>query len=597
MGLITERGRERYRAYRRRRSDDRAWSPTRTSGRAAGRGPGGPVADLRRLRPLALPEPERRRLRRSRGRDPMSREALIGAAFAAVLALAALWWGWSTTRVHAAMKGIEDGVALQPEEAQDLSFRIEVSPSGRLDEAKFEFDEHDVLSKATIRGDVIQWKPGPLDEGEHHLRLTVPRPILPDATLDWTFTVDGTPPTILAPPNVPARGMRDPVKIDGNVEGAEQVLVNGQPLDLNGDGEFHLEYTRPPPGPIEIRAEDEAGNRRTALISVPIKYRPVRGVHVTAEAWDNPGLRQNILDLLGLGVINTVELDIKDEGGIVGHTTTVPLARTVGASPGYYDLKRQVDLLHEKGAWVVGRIVAFRDPKLADWAWANRQRDFVIQNTDGNRYGAYDGAFTSFGEAEVREYNIALAVEAVEAGVDDIMYDYVRRPEGDLSEMRIPGLEGTPEEGVVAFLEESHRELRRLGAFQGAAVFGVAATRPEQSGQNILDMAYHTDYIAPMLYPSHWNVGEYGISDPEMEPYEIVKRSLRDFRQGVFRTGRPLVPWIQHFSLDVVYTTEDVVAQVKAVADMGFTSWMMWDPVVTYDADALEQSTELVARR
>jgi len=121
-------------------------------------------------------------------------------------------------------------------------------------------------------------------------------------------------------------------------------------------------------------------------------------------------------------------------------------------------------------------------------------------------------------------------------------------------------------------------------------VFGVAATRPEQSAQNILDMAYETDYIAPMLYPSHWNVGEYGISDPERDPYEIVKRSLRDFQQQVTRTGRPLVPWIQHFSLNVTYTTDDVVAQVRAAKDMGYDSWMMWDPTVTYDPVALERS-------
>ena len=580
MRPITERGRDRYRSYRRRRADDRAWSSVDLPGRV----------DIPTRR-VVLPErdPNLRIERRRFEFVDLRRVGVIAGVAVAVLVV--LGWIWSTTRVDADLRGVESGAALTPAEASDLRFRIEVSPSGRLDEATLQFNNKDVLADAEVKGDVITFSPGPLGEGEYHLRLTVPRPILGDANIDWRFLVDGTPPTILAPPFIEAKSMRDKVVIDGTVEGATTFHVNGEETDVGGDGEFRLEYPKPPAGPIRLVAVDEAGNKKTWAVSVPVPYRDVRGVHVTAHAWDNPSLRAEILAMLERGLIDTVELDIKDEGGRVGHVSQVPMVGRVGASDGLYDLAKQVELLHEKGAYVVGRIVAFRDPVLADWAWNNGRRDLVIQTAEGERYGAYDGGFTSFANTDVQDYNIALAVEAAKAGVDDIMYDYVRRPEGDLAEMVVPRLEGDPQDAVIGFLARSHTRLRALGVYQGAAVFGVAVSRPEQSGQNILGMAYHTDYIAPMLYPSHWNVGEYGIPDPEREPYEIIKRSLAEFRQAVNRTGRPLVPWIQHFSLNVTYATDEVVAQVQAAKDMGFASWMMWDPNVTYDMDALEASS------
>ena len=523
----------------------------------------------------------------------MSLEARIVGILVGAVALLLLWWGWQATRVHASIAGLESGVALQPQAAEDLEFRIEVSPKGRLDEATLTFNGRDVLPDAEVKGDVISWDPGELEEGEYRLRLTVPRPILPDAAITWDFTVDGTPPRILVPSYLPPRGMDADVEIEGTVEGATELLVNGERQNFNGDGEFTLDYDAPPTGPIVLKARDAAGNERSVSTYAPVKFPDaVRGVHVTAIAWHNDSLREGIIDLIDEGLVNTVVLSIKDEGGVVGHATKVPLARRIGASANLYRLEDVVDYLHSRKVRVTGRIVAFRDPVLADWSWSNRRREMVVQTEGGGRFGAYGGGFTNFANADVQAYNLALAEEAVRAGVDDILWDYIRRPDGEIADMRFPGLKGEPEDEVTGFLAQSHSRLRKLGAVQGASVFGIAATRPEQIAQNVLEMAGHTDYIAPMLYPSHWNVGEYGLSDPEQEPYEIIKRSMGDFRQQVQRTGRPLVPWIQHFSLDVRYGSEDVVAQTRAARDMGFNGWLMWDPDVTYDAKALAGSAD-----
>lgn len=582
---IAQTGRERLRERRRRRADDRAWA-------------GEAIGDLPPPRVGAIPGaglPLERRRRFPRlprlplsGVAPWVRLTIVG--ILTVVVVGGLW-GWRVTRVDAAVTGVEDGGHVTPEELASSTVHIEVSPGGRLDEATLSFDGTDILADASIEGDAIEWEPGRLEEGSHRLRLTVPRPLLPEATLTWDFVVDGTPPRLSVPPYLPERGMDEPVTVEGSVEGAVDLRVDGEPYALGDDGSFRLDYEAPPPGPVELEATDEAGNRRTADLYAPIELPgEIRGIHVTASAWANGGLRQGIIDLIDTGAVNTVVLSLKDEGGIVGHSSEVPLAREIGASRDLFDLEEQVDFLHDRGVRVTGRIVAFRDPILADRAWESGDHDQVIQAPDGGRFGKYGGGFTNFAHPEVQQYNIDLAVEAVEAGVDGILWDYVRRPDGYLEQMVIPGLdtdERRPAEVIAGFLGDSHGEVRERGAVQGASVFGIAATRPEQIGQDILAIAGHSDYVAPMLYPSHWNPGEYGVEDPESQPYDIVKASLRDFQQQVQRTGRPIVPWLQHFSMRVVYGPEEIRAQIRAAREMGYDSWFMWDPGVTYDAETL----------
>ena len=79
-------------------------------------------------------------------------------------------------------------------------------------------------------------------------------------------------------------------------------------------------------------------------------------------------------------------------------------------------------------------------------------------------------------------------------------------------------------------------------------------------------MARNVDYVAPMLYPSHWGPGEYDVSDPNGSPYEIVRRSTADFVRQVRGTGARVMPWLQDFSLGRDYGPEEVRAQIRGAA-------------------------------
>ena len=101
-------------------------------------------------------------------------------------------------------------------------------------------------------------------------------------------------------------------------------------------------------------------------------------------------------------------------------------------------------------------------------------------------------------------------------------------------------------------------------------------------------MAREVDYVSPMLYPSHWGAGEYGLATRTAEPYEIVRRSLEDFKIATYGTGARLVPWLQDFSLGADYGPAEVKAQIAAARDAGGRDFLLWDPAVTYTSKALD---------
>jgi hypothetical protein len=292
-----------------------------------------------------------------------------------------------------------------------------------------------------------------------------------------------------------------------------------------------------------------------------------------------------------------VQLDIKDEGGIVGYNSDVELAHEIGAVRQEYVLEDAIELLKGKGMRIIGRIVAFRDGPLARWAQANDRMDYVIQTPDGAPLSNY-GGFTNVASADVRRYNIDLAMEAVDRGVDEILWDYVRRPEGDIAGMVFPGLQvpaggddqaekEAVNDAVVAFLAEAAEPLREACVYQGASLFGVAARNPDAIGQPVPAIARHVDYIAPMLYPSHWVRGEYRVPHPNAQPYDIVSKSLEDFITKAAGSGVAFNLWVQDFSIGIKYGPAEVRAQIDAARDLGVDSWLLWNATVRYTPEAI----------
>jgi len=560
--------------------------------RAAARAIGLLLDDVQRLeRELEAlrsdePAPRRRRFPRPPRRGPTV------SLLAVVLVSAAVAFGTRALSPDLAAAGPTQGGRIGAVAAKRLVFSVGASP-GTLARVRWRVDGADVTGRGHVFGDRSVLRGADLPDGEHRVEAIVPRrlPRLA-AGRSWRISIDRTPPQLRIDPASAQAPRGRPFTLRGTVEPGSRVTADGEAAAMQG-GFFELSLPASPRRRVEVVATDRYGNSTTKAVRLALVPRrppaPTRAVHVTFYGWADPGLRSGVLRLVDEGRIDAVELDLKDESGVVGFDADIPLARSIGSVRRIYDLPQAVELLHRKGVLVIGRVVAFRDPVHARVAWRRGWKRQLVQTPGGGPYAGY-GGFTNFADPVVRQYNIDVARQAAEAGVDDILYDYVRRPDGPLGSMRFPGLEGTPEAAIASFLGDAQRQLAPYEVFLGASVFGIAATRPKEIAQPIRAMARNVDYIAPMLYPSHWTPGEYDVASPNAQPYEIVFRSLADFRRQTKGTGARLVPWLQDFSLGVEYGPAEVRAQIRAAAARGIGEWLLWDPNVTYTAEALRRT-------
>lgn len=423
----------------------------------------------------------------------------------------------------------------------------------------------------------------------------------PEVLHEWEFAIDTAPPELelTEPSGAVIEG--EPLFVAGTTDPGAEVEVGDQTVTSDEDGNFELEYDGSPNGALEVRATDTAGNvveEELSLHAVPsrVEVENVRGVHVTAHAWASDSFRERILKMIDDGIVNTVALTLKDEDGAVGWDSDVPLAEDSGANQGIYDLEEVVAELHERDVHVAGRIVAFRDGFLGEYALeGGGDEDWLIQTPGGGHYtsGGYGCCFTSFAHPEVIGYNIDLAEEAAAAGVDSILWDYIRRPDGDPEAMVVPGVAddaggSTLEEAVVAFAAEADERLRPYGIQHGASLYGIAADRPTQIAQDVPALSEHLDFIAPMIYPSHWGPGEYDVADPNRQPYDIITATLDIWKEQVDGTRSRLVPWLEDTPYRAWDRPEQVREQIRAARDQDIHEFIMWDPNVDYTVEAYE---------
>ena len=98
------------------------------------------------------------------------------------------------------------------------------------------------------------------------------------------------------------------------------------------------------------------------------------------------------------------------------------------------------------------------------------------------------------------------------------------------------------------------------------------------------------DLICPMVYPSHFAKGEYGIADPNASPKAIVVKSLNDYKKRL--PGKTIRPWLQDFSLGKHYGPAEVKAQIEAATEVGYSEFLLWNAGNVYTAEAHTASSK-----
>jgi hypothetical protein len=391
----------------------------------------------------AEPEPRPPRARRKRALLHRYRRLAIAVAILGALVFGTFALGARIAAPGLDPQGLSANMAVGPAKLPSLAFSVGADQSV-LDRVHWKLDGADVTGEAYMKDGRFVLDGNGLRDGQHRVQATAPGGFPGSRTTKtWQVRVDTRGPTISFDPPGVMVPYGHPIALAGTLEPGATLTANGRPVLVSGDGRFRLSWTKRPTGRISLVATDTLRNASTRHVWISMQPRrpihPVRAVHVTFDAWADPTLHKGIVDLIDQGRINAVELDLKDESGTVGWNAAVPPAHRSGAVKPIVDLPAAVKFLHAKGVRVIGRLVCFRDPILAGAAWKAGKRDEVIQAPGGQMYGAY-GGFTNFANPAVRQYQISIAVAAAKAGVDVVLYVYVRRPDGPLSTMAFPGL-------------------------------------------------------------------------------------------------------------------------------------------------------------
>jgi hypothetical protein len=253
------------------------------------------------------------------------------------------------------------------------------------------------------------------------------------------------------------------------------------------------------------------------------------------------------------------------------------------------DVRALLDTLEAHGVMAIARIVAFKDPVAA-----SLNADWTIRREDGSVWRDKEGlAWVNAHNREVWEYNIGVAEELARMGFDEIQWDYIRFPEPyrSLPKQVFPGATMSKPDILAEFLKLLRQRLGKLGARSTADIFGLVTTvrGALEVGQQWEKISPVVDVVLPMVYPSHYPRGAYGVARPNAEPYAIVKAALegardRDRKLGITRAEH-VRAWLQAFSLgQPEYGPEQIRAQKQAVYDVGYKGWILWSPGSRYDS-------------
>lgn len=365
---------------------------------------------------------------------------------------------------------------------------------------------------------------------------------------------------------------------------------------------------------IAKKEVEEIKKEISAHIKTP---EPLKAIYMTACVAGTPSFREDVVQVIRDTEINSIVIDIKDYSGTISFPPKSEEWKYAweAAECGNREMKGFVKQLHDEGIYVIGRITVFQDP-----LYSKMRPDLAVQKESDKSIWT-DNKGLSFIEAGAKEYwdhVIVLSNEAYDIGFDEINFDYVRFPsDGQMKDIYFPFsqqvIDADPENGKATvvrnffkYLDENirpdHKEENRLKT--SADLFGMVTTNYDDLniGQILEYGLPYFDYIAPMVYPSHYPNGFHGYGNPNDYPYEIVNYSMKiaasraetlsnasttpqDIREKVHKLQ--LRPWLQDFDYGGNYGPEEVRTQIQATYDAGLTSWMLWAPSNRYTKSAL----------
>ncbi|PIR85293.1 hypothetical protein COU15_01375 [Candidatus Kaiserbacteria bacterium CG10_big_fil_rev_8_21_14_0_10_45_20] len=387
---------------------------------------------------------------------------------------------------------------------------------------------------------------------------------------------------------------------------------------------------------IEQKNTEQTDDTNTFVRDPNITYiktpEPMYAIYMSQCVVGTPSFREKLVSLIESTALNAVVIDVKDYTGTLAFRTGDPQfqdAELVACGAG--DMKAFLASLKEKGIYTIARITVFQDP-----FYTKKYPEQAAQSISrpGEPWKDNKGlAFVDVSSRDFWKYIADLAKHTHAIGFDELNFDYVRYPsDGPMSDAQY--VDPNKPEALEKFFKYLYSEIHPTGAVLSVDLFGYVTVLEDDLGigQQLERALPYFDYIAPMVYPSHYNKGFAGLNNPNNDPHKVVYTSMKRAVERAVATqtrvrtldGEPILkeetvsarysdsgelltatttrmvptgfytkevydvrklrPWLQDFDYGKEYTPQDIERQIQATYDAGLTSWYFWDPANRYDS-------------
>lgn len=355
-------------------------------------------------------------------------------------------------------------------------------------------------------------------------------------------------------------------------DGISENSISGNTVSENSSLE---EISVPENGGTAENAQEEAAENGLLPEEERVK---VKGIYVTGAMAGTSGM-DDLIALVDRTELNTMVIDVKNDDGRVVYEMDTPMVSEIGSSKKLVsDMPGLIQKCKEHDIYLIARIVAFKDPFLAE-----NRTDLALHDESGNLFRDSSGlAWVNPYKEEVWEYLLEIAEEAVAIGFDEIQFDYIRfATDSGMKNVDFgPEAEGKSREAVITeFVEYASERLHSQGIPVSADVYGIVIDSELDAslvGQNYYEMSKYLDYISPMVYPSHYGPGNLGLAVPDAQPYETIYRSMSASRRVLAGLEGPEEEVEAVSGNDIPLKTEDVsgndVPQDAAAESVGVVS-------------------------
>lgn len=344
---------------------------------------------------------------------------------------------------------------------------------------------------------------------------------------------------------------------------------------------------------------------------------PLKSIYMTACYASMPSLRARLVKMIEETELNAIVVDVKDYTGTIAYEPENDVLKEIkGTGCRVKDMKEFVALLHGKGIYVIARITVFQDPY-----YAKIHPELAVKRaSDGGVWKDRKGlSFIDVSAKPFWDYIVALSLDAYAIGFDEINFDYIRFPsDGNMQDISFTwGEKGVSKaEALEHFFAYLHDAFKDTVVKTSADLFGMTTTNTDDLniGQVLERTMPYFDFVAPMVYPSHYPPNFNGWKNPNDHSSELIKFVMTKGADRAEATTTPVLhfggerigtstpalytkesysrnklrPWLQDFDYGGNYGATEVRGQIQATYDAGLTSWMLWDPRNVYTKEALQ---------